>query len=166
MRKSVSEVFRSNARKWAGRASLALGTLLTACATQPATPPLEGDLLISHVRVVDFSGEAPDVREDVFVLVDEGAIIAVADTRESLIADAEQDASGLTMIPGLTDMHVHIWDEAELGAYLSWGVTRVRNMSGLPFHLTLAEQIEAGVCLGRTWSPPGRSSTAPARMRR
>ena len=148
MRKSVSEVFRSNARKWAGRASLVFGALLTACATQPATPTLDGDLLISHVRVVDFSGEAPDVREDVFVLVDEGAIIAVADTREGLIAATEQDASGLTMIPGLTDMHVHIWDEAELGAYLSWGVTRVRNMSGLPFHLTLAEQIEAGSVLG------------------
>jgi imidazolonepropionase-like amidohydrolase len=148
MRNSMSEVFRSNARKWAGRASLAFGALMTACATQPAAPPLEGDLLISHARVVDFSGEAPDVREDVFVLVDEGVIIAVADTRAGLIADAEEDARGLTLIPGLTDMHVHVWDEAELGAYLSWGVTRVRNMSGLPFHLTLAEQVEAGNVLG------------------
>jgi imidazolonepropionase-like amidohydrolase len=148
MRKSMSEPFRSNARKWAGRASLALGALVTACATQPAAPTLEGDLLISHARVVDFSGEAPDLRGDVFVLVDEGAIIAVADTRAGLIADVEQDASGLTLIPGLTDMHVHVWDEAELGAYLSWGVTRVRNMSGLPFHLTLAEQVEAGNVLG------------------
>ncbi|KCZ64047.1 hypothetical protein L53_05995 [Hyphomonas sp. L-53-1-40] len=148
MRKSMSEVFRSNARKWAGRASLTLGALVTACATQPAAPTQEGDLLISHVRVVDFSGEAPDVREDVFVLVDEGAIIAVADTQAGLIADVEQDASGLTLIPGLTDMHVHVWDEAELAAYLSSGVTRVRNMSGLPFHLTLAEQVEAGNVLG------------------
>ncbi|MEP0315773.1 MAG: amidohydrolase family protein [Hyphomonas sp.] len=148
MSKFVSEAFRSSARKWTGRASLALGALVAACASQPAAPTLDGDLLISHVRVLDFSGEAPDVREDAFVLVDEGAIIALADTRAGLIADAEQDASGLTLIPGLTDMHVHVWDEAELGAYLSWGVTRVRNMSGLPFHLTLAEQVEAGNVLG------------------
>jgi len=148
MSKFVSEAFRSSVRKWAGRAILALGALVAACASQQAAPALDGDLLISHVRVVDFSGEAPDVREDAFVLVDEGVIISVADTREGLSADAEQDASGLTLIPGLTDMHVHVWDEAELGAYLSWGVTRVRNMSGLPFHLVLAEQVEAGNVLG------------------
>ena len=148
MSKFVSEAFRPSARTWAGRASLALGALAAACASQLPAPTLEGDLLVSHVRAVDFSGEAPDVREDAFVLVDEGVIIAVADTREGLIADAEQDASGLTLIPGLTDMHVHVWDEAELSAYLSWGVTRVRNMSGLPFHLALAEQVEAGNMLG------------------
>ena len=34
-------------------------------------------------------------------------------------------------------MHVHIWDKAELGAYLASGVTTVRNMSGMPFLLKM-----------------------------
>lgn len=129
--------------------SAALCALVAACASPgPETQPLQGDLLISNVRVIDFSGEAPDVRDDAFVLIGAGGILAVADTREGLIAPEEREAGGLTLIPGLTDMHVHVWDEAELGAYLSWGVTRVRNMSGLPFHLALAEQIEAGAIMG------------------
>ena len=131
---------------WGGAA---LCALVAACASPgPETQPLRGDLLVSNVRVIDFSGEAPEVRDNAFVLIGDGGVLAVAETRTGLTATVEQDASGLTMIPGLTDMHVHVWDEAELGAYLSWGVTRVRNMSGLPFHLTLAEQIEAGAVMG------------------
>ncbi|MDX1291638.1 MAG: amidohydrolase family protein [Hyphomonas sp.] len=143
------EPLRNLVRHCVRGAGLALGLLATGCATSPEDRPLiEGDLLIRDVRVIDFSGDAPDVREDVFVLVGDGTILAIADTPDGLVADAEQEAAGLTLIPGLTDMHVHVWDEAELGAYLSWGVTRVCNMSGLPFHLTLAKQVEAGNVLG------------------
>ena len=131
---------------WGGAA---LCALVAACTSPgPETQRLQGDLLVSNVRVIDFSGEAPEVRDTAFVLIGGGEVLAVAETAAGLTATVEQDASGLTMIPGLTDMHVHVWDEAELGAYLSWGVTRVRNMSGLPFHLTLSEQIEAGSVMG------------------
>jgi imidazolonepropionase-like amidohydrolase len=121
---------------------------LVACATEPAAGPLSGDLLIRDVRTIGFEGETPAIRAHAFVLVKDGKILAVRDTADGLSAPQIVDGAGRTMVPGLTDMHVHIWDEAELGAYLSWGVTRVRNMSGLSFHLPLAEQIEAGEVMG------------------
>ncbi len=122
--------------------------ILSACATAPAPEPLAGDLLIRDVRTVGFESEVPAIRESAFVLVKDGKILAVRDTAEGLAAPVTVDGAGRTMVPGFTDMHVHIWDEAELGAYLSWGVTRVRNMSGLSFHLPLAERIEAGEVMG------------------
>jgi hypothetical protein len=51
---------------------------------------------------------------------------------------------------------VHVWDEAELAAYLAHGVTSVRNMSGLPFHLSLIARIEEERILG-----PDISTTGP-----
>ncbi len=130
--------------------------VLAACATAPAPEPavepapefLAGDLLIRDVRTVAFEGETPAIREHAYVLVKDGKILAVRDSEDGLSAPESVDGAGRTMLPGLTDMHVHIWDEAELGAYLSWGVTKVRNMSGLPFHLPLAERIEAGEVMG------------------
>tara|TARA_R110000787_G_scaffold93939_8_gene196396 strand:- start:17411 stop:18850 length:1440 start_codon:yes stop_codon:yes gene_type:complete len=128
-------------------AVLAVG-LLAACASAVAPEPLTGDLLIRDVRTIGFEGETPAIRENAYVLVKDGKILAVRETAEGLSAPETVDGAGRTMVPGLTDMHVHIWDEAELGAYLSWGVTRVRNMSGLSFHLPLAKRIEAGEVMG------------------
>lgn len=54
------------------------------------------------------------------------------------------DAGGAHATPGLIDMHVHVWGQAELSAYLAFGVTTVRNLSGMPFHLRMAQQIAAG----------------------
>ncbi len=51
-------------------------------------------------------------------------------------------------MPGLIDMHVHVWDEAELPAYLANGVTTVRNASGMPFHLEFEKQIASGELIG------------------
>lgn len=132
------------------RAALGVAMLasLVACTAGPVAEPLAGDLLIRNVRTVGFEGEAPAVREHAWVLVKDGTILAVRNTGEGLSASQTVDAAGQTLVPGFTDMHVHIWDEAELGAYLSWGVTRVRNMSGLSFHLPLAARIEAGEVMG------------------
>ncbi|WP_321489160.1 amidohydrolase family protein [uncultured Hyphomonas sp.] len=121
---------------------------LAACASPPAPVPLTGDLLIRDVRTIGFEGETPAIREHAFVLVKDGKILAVRDTADGFSALETVEGGGQTMVPGLTDMHVHVWDEAELGAYLSWGVTRVRNMSGLSFHLPLAKRIEAGEVMG------------------
>jgi len=121
---------------------------LASCASTPAPEPLAGDLLIRDVRAMGFEGEAPDERAHAFVLVKDGAVLAVRDSGDGLTAEQVVDGAGMTLLPGLTDMHVHIWDEAELGAYLSWGVTRVRNMSGLPYHLELIARIDSGELMG------------------
>ena len=66
------------------------------------------------------------------------------------------DGREYTLIPGLIDAHIHLNDEAELAAYLAHGVTGVRNMSGYPFHLRLAERIEAGTLLGPDFISTGQ----------
>ncbi len=58
------------------------------------------------------------------------------------------DAEGAYVIPGLTDMHVHIHDRKELLLNLAYGVTRVRNLRGLPMHLRWKKEIERGDWLG------------------
>ncbi|MEQ9464858.1 MAG: hypothetical protein RJQ10_14435, partial [Haliea sp.] len=121
------------------------------------------DLLITNVRTIGFAGDAPAIQEGVDVVIDDGRIVHVGGSGFALQADAELYVKGLTLIPGLTDMHVHLWDEAELGAYLGHGVTTVRNMSGMPFHLELQERIRQGELAGPRLltSGPILNSTGP-----
>jgi len=58
------------------------------------------------------------------------------------------DAGGGVLMPGLIDVHVHVFDETDLAAGLAHGVTTLRNMGGFPFHLPLARRIERGEILG------------------
>ena len=46
------------------------------------------------------------------------------------------------LLPGLIDMHVHLWDRYELGLYLANGVTAVRNLWGMPQHLRWKQALE------------------------
>lgn len=87
----------------------------------------------------------PDGRS---IMVDHGTIVESAGGESLPAAELRVDAGGLHALPGLIDMHVHVWGEAELNAYLAYGVTTVRNMSGMPFHLQMAERIEAGTLQG------------------
>ncbi len=107
-----------------------------------------GDILIRDVQTISFSGETPEIRDDMHILIADGRLVYAGQHRDGLQADTVIDGEGMTLIPGLTDMHVHIWDEAELGAYLAHGVTTVRNMSGMPFHLALQERIRSGELAG------------------
>jgi len=58
------------------------------------------------------------------------------------------DARGKYLMPGLADMHVHVWCEGDLLLYVANGVTTIRNMSGSPRHLKWRERIESGDLLG------------------
>ena len=108
-------------------------------------------ILIQGVQIVDFAEDRPRVRDSASVLVRDGRIAAIggeADMVADTVGARRVSGSGLSLLPGLTDMHVHIWDEAELGAYLAAGVTTVRNLSGMPMHLELAERIASGELAG------------------
>lgn len=105
-------------------------------------------LLVDNVRLVGFSDPRPAIQKGVSLLIRDGRIAAVMPAGEAAPADTRVDGSGLTVIPGLTDMHIHLWDQAELGAYLGSGITTIRNMSGMPFHLRLAQRIDAGELSG------------------
>ncbi|MEQ9663592.1 MAG: amidohydrolase family protein [Parasphingopyxis sp.] len=103
-------------------------------------------VLIRDVRLVDFTDEGTRIRDAMNVLVRDGRIAAVSGDAAAVDDDDARvvDGQGGTLVPGLVDMHVHIWDEAELGAYLASGVTTVRNLSGMPLHARLADRIVQG----------------------
>lgn len=131
-------------------ALLVVSTLLLGWRLPAQATTLSSALLISDVRLLDLSGPAPVVTSRTSVLIEDGTIVAVAQA-EALDAPEGAtvvDGRGRILMPGLVDMHVHVWDQAELGAYLAYGVTTVRNASGMPFHLRLAEQISAGRLAG------------------
>ena len=118
---------------------------------------------IDHARLIPMVAGADRVQEDHSVLMIDGVIDRVGPTRTFTnppgVSETDMlviDAAGRTLLPGLIDAHVHVWDEAELAAYLAHGVTSVRNMSGLPFHLSLIARIKEGRLLG-----PDISTTGP-----
>ncbi len=104
--------------------------------------------VIQSVQVI--SMDQDQAQENWTVVVRDGVITDVGpDAEITLPSDAEIiDGNGKTLLPGLIDMHVHVYDEADLAAFLSHGVTTVRNNSGMPFHLTMQDQIENGRILG------------------
>lgn len=84
------------------------------------------------------------------VLVEGGRIARIAPASEVAVpADALRiEGRGRTLVPGFADAHVHVLDEGDLLVYLANGVTTVRNLKGLPWHLELRERIARGEVLG------------------
>ena len=94
--------------------------------------------------------EQNQANEDWTVVVEDGVISAVGPNDSIVAPDGAQiiDGRGKTLLPGLIDMHVHLYDEPELAAFLSHGVTTVRNAGGMPYHLELQRRLEASTILG------------------
>ena len=127
---------------------------------------VEPAVLISDVRLVSMSPGAAEVELHKDVLVLDGVIVAIADhgglDGDPRVASALRvDASGQTLLPGLIDAHVHVWDVPELAGYLAHGVTSVRNVAGLPVHLRWADRIEDGALLGPTLLTTGPILNSP-----
>lgn len=103
-------------------------------------------LRIEGVRAIDPSQPGVPPAEGAVVVIESGTIIYAGPAAAAPASGSARvvDGDGLSVLPGLVDMHVHIWDAASLGAYLAAGVTMVRNMSGMPFHLDLSDRIERG----------------------
>ncbi|MAA86646.1 MAG: hypothetical protein CME39_03160 [Haliea sp.] len=119
-------------------------------AAPPALLPAQIPVVVRNASVLNFTGEGAVLQPGQAVLIAEGKIQRVGAT-DSVVAPRgarEVDAKGQVLMPGLVDMHVHVWDEAELPAYLAYGVTTVRNASGMPFLLDLAAAVTAGHLAG------------------
>src|SRR5262249_968223 len=127
--------------------ALACSALVTARGQAPGTP-----LVLSHVNVVDVT--TGSLQRDFNVTIRDGRIAAVAPAaRAAATAQARVvDATGKFLIPGLADMHVHWYDERYLGLFIANGVTRVRQMWGMPVHLEWRKRIETGELLGPRFS--------------
>jgi imidazolonepropionase-like amidohydrolase len=114
--------------------------------TQTIGTALPPQLLITDVNILRMDGEAPIILSNYSLLIEEKKIVKIAPSSKLENVDGANivKGQGRFLLPGLIDVHVHIWDEPELAAYLSFGVTTVRNVSGMPFHLTFMKEIEAG----------------------
>lgn len=128
--------------------ALALLSAVAWTAAIPVAPPSR--LALVHATVVDVSGGSP--MHDAAVVIEGGRIVAVGPTRTVRIPKGTRiiDASGKFVIPGLWDMHTHLFsNEAHPGTDLSiWafplyvanGVTGVRDMWTDPQDIIVARR--------------------------
>lgn len=109
-------------------------------------------LVIERVDVLPMSSikepEQPLLR-DRWVVIEGRKIMAVRETAPKLLpGDQRIDGRGMTLMPGLIDMHVHVFDRTDLLLYLAHGVTTVRNMMGFEMHQRWRRELEMGVYPG------------------
>lgn len=128
---------------------LLLLSLMSACASpEAASPPDPTVSAIVGVTVVpmDSDRELPDHT----VVVRDGRIVALGPSAQVEVPSGAQriDGTGRWLMPGLADMHVHLWNTEHLTLFLANGVTLVRNMWGAPMHLAMAEQLASGEVFG------------------
>ena len=116
-----------------------------------------GSFAITGVSVVPMTSEA--ILNDSTVLVRDGRIVAVGAGGSVTVPPEARliDGRGKFVIPGLADMHTHLFSDEEVpdsmagdefGVMLANGVTTIRLMIGRPGHLTMRRDIEAGRLLG------------------
>ena len=126
---------------------------LTACGHAEVSP--DADIVVDHVTVIPMNANV--AQPDMSVVVRDGRIIAIVDLAKSerYHASSRIDGSGQFLMPGLSDMHVHLrmppQDFFDLS--LAAGVTTVFNMGmgdggGKIDHLALRASIAAGTMDG------------------
>lgn len=131
------------------------GPLLAANRVAPAsrTPLARGTFAITGVTLIPMT--SAQVVEQATVVVRDGRVTAAGPgSRVTVPAGARViDGRGKYLIPGLADMHAHLFSDAEmpdsvgpyeLGAMLANGITATRLMMGTPAQLVLRSRILAG----------------------
>jgi cytosine/adenosine deaminase-related metal-dependent hydrolase len=113
-----------------------------------SSPPAPSTIAIEHATLLPMDRDI--VLEDHTVVVREGRIAALGPASDiSVPQDAQRiDSRGKFLMPGLADMHVHVWDENDLYLFVANGVTTVRNLFGAPLHLDWRKRIEGGELVG------------------
>lgn len=99
-------------------------------------PVSQGAFALVGARLIDGTG-SPTL-EDATVVVRGGRIVATGPRVDTQLPGGTQviDASGMTIVPGLWDMHAHASQIEWAPVYLAAGVTTVRDMGGEALFLT------------------------------
>jgi imidazolonepropionase-like amidohydrolase len=119
--------------------------------------PQSSVLAITHVNVIDMTGAVPAL--DQTVLIDKEKIIALGPSSSIAVPARASilNARGKFLIPGLSDMHVHLTGAGEpsgsreffLPLLIANGITSVRDMGGyLDFLIPLRREIDEGKRIG------------------
>ena len=138
---------------WMGVSKTRLATLaLCALLIAAGQGPVESDsTAFVHVNVVPMDRER--VLEDYTVVVHGDRIVALGPAESTPVPAHTRriEGAGRYLIPGLADMHVHLFEESDLLLYLANGVTTIRNLGGYGAAdtvLALRDRIESGKLLG------------------
>jgi len=140
----------------------AIGVLLVASTataqTETATSTHEHAGLTAFVGVAVVPADRPRVLRDQTVLVEGGRIVSLGPTAKVQVpATATRiDGKGKYLMPGIADMHGHLWREGwpdqglplSLKLFVANGVTTVREMWGTPKQLAIRDRINRGEVLG------------------
>src|SRR5882672_11024855 len=106
-------------------------------------------IVILNVSVIPMDSE--HVLENRTVVVQDGKIAKITSGDVSLPKGALRvDGHGKYLMPGLADLHVHLFSSDDLLAYTIHGVTTVLNMDGGPSQLKWREEVREGKLLGPT----------------
>jgi imidazolonepropionase-like amidohydrolase len=127
-------------------------------ASQPV-PYSNAAVAFVNVNVIPMTSER--VLRDQTVVVRDGRIKTIGPAKRTKVPqDATRiDARGKYLMPGLVDMHSHLFSDdefpdeladEELAIMLANGVTTIRLMIGTPEHLVLREKVRRGEILGPT----------------
>jgi imidazolonepropionase-like amidohydrolase len=114
---------------------------LVGCAAQaPRTAEVSAEpATVLRGRLIDGTGAAP-VENGVVVIHGERITCAGAASACRIPAGAEViDAEGGTILPGLIDLHAHVWDAGMLSMFLPAGVTTVRDLHNTFDNLALLD---------------------------
>lgn len=101
-----------------------------------------------HASVVPMDAER--LLRDQTLVVSGTRILTIGPTASTPVPPGARriDASGLFLMPGLADMHVHVYVPEELTLYAAHGVTSVFNLDGRPAHLSWRRRTARGELLG------------------
>jgi Tol biopolymer transport system component/imidazolonepropionase-like amidohydrolase len=112
------------------------------------TPPVPEPILIRNVRIIDGTGEPATSPRD--ILIEQGRIKRIAPAGSlSTVANRVLDAGGRIVIPGLMDLHAHVYRPDLLPGYLYFGVTTIRDQgASMAPMVAYADAMAAGVLPG------------------
>ncbi len=126
-------------------------------APRSRTPLARGRFAITGVTLIPMTG--PGVMEQATVLIQDGRIAAAGPGAGITVPPGTRiiDGRGKFLIPGLADMHAHLFSDSEapdsvgryeLGAMIANGITATRLMMGTPAQLELRRDVMAGKVAG------------------
>ena len=158
--------------------ALIAGTGAAAAQAAPGPPSrgalATGTIAITGVDVVPMTSER--VLDDVTVLIRDGRIAALGRGVTVPAGATRIDGRGKYLIPGLADMHTHLYSDgdvpdsagpAELGVMVANGITAARLMIGTPEQLVLRRSVEAGTILGpQLWVASPQFTSRPGQNAR
>ncbi|MEQ8219166.1 MAG: amidohydrolase family protein [Arenibacter sp.] len=114
--------------------------------------------LITNVNIIPMFQDT--VLTNKMVYIQDGIIKSISENLPNKEVEIF-DAQGKYLLPGLIDMHVHVWDNYELGLYLANGVTAVRNVWGIPMHLRIKSEVNNDKIISPHFFTTGPKLTGP-----